>query len=64
LGETVTAVDEDGSAYDATVESILADSRIYLRVNWITRSYPDQRYEVSFGAPSWKLPARTSAIAQ
>lgn len=34
---SVVAVDEDGAYYDATVESVLGDGRVYLRLIWATK---------------------------
>jgi hypothetical protein len=37
VGDAAVAVDEDGAFYDASVEAVLSDSRIYLRLNWATK---------------------------
>jgi hypothetical protein len=33
-GEMASVEDEDGAFYDAVVESVLSDTRVYLRLNW------------------------------
>jgi hypothetical protein len=33
-GDTVVAVDEDGAFYDAAVDAVLPDSRLYLLLDW------------------------------
>jgi hypothetical protein len=35
--DIAVAMDEDGACYDATVESVLGDGRVYLRVIWATK---------------------------
>lgn len=52
-GEVVTAIDEDESAYEATVETVLPDSRVYLRVNWASRQRRNKNYQVTFGGPAY-----------
>jgi hypothetical protein len=37
LAAVVTAEDEDGYTYDAEVETLLPDRRVYLRVDWTSR---------------------------
>ena len=37
VGEGAVAVDEDGNAYDATVEAVRPGRLVYLRVNWSTK---------------------------
>lgn len=65
VGQGVTAVDEDGSVYDATVEAVLPDSRVYLRVKWATRRITTApRDPIVFGKSRWGAkPDVKSAIA-
>jgi hypothetical protein len=37
VGSIVTAQDEDGYTYDARVETVLPDRRVYLRIAWPSR---------------------------
>lgn len=37
VGAVVTAEDEDGNVYDARVETVLPDRRVYLRLDWTSR---------------------------
>lgn len=53
-GDMATAVDEDGSFYDAVVDAVLPESRVYLRVRWATKrtgmTLPDLSYgQLSYG---------------
>jgi len=47
-----TAIDEDGTAYEATVETVLPDSLVYLRMNWASRHVRSKIYDVAFGGPT------------
>lgn len=36
-GDRAIAIDEDGAYYDAVVEAVLPDSRVYLRLKWASK---------------------------
>jgi hypothetical protein len=54
LGDTVVAVDEDGAFYDAAVDAVLPDSRVYLLLNWASKRVGSTPPALSFGA-SWTM---------
>ncbi len=56
IGEGATVVDEDGNAYDATVETVLPDARIYLRVKWRSQRCTTPPLVASYGPPSFTVP--------
>lgn len=62
-GETVSAVDEDGNVYDAIVEGVLPDHRIYLKLKWATRRSSGRDYPLPFSEPRWKLAAAPESVA-
>ena len=47
-GAIVAAEDQDGYVYDALVESVLPDRRVYLRISWATRR---RSLEIAYGFP-------------
>ena len=51
-GEWATAVDEDGAYYDAEVEAVMPDHRVYLRVYWASKRPGTPPLEVH-GPPMW-----------
>jgi hypothetical protein len=55
-GENATVVDEDGNAYDAIVETVLPDSRIYLRVKWASKRSTTPPLVADYGRTSYTLP--------
>lgn len=60
-GETATVVDEDGNAYDATVETVLPDTRVYLRVKWASSRTTAPPLVVDHGRPSFTVPGGQAA---
>ncbi len=58
-GENATVVDEDGYAYDAIVEAVLTDSRVYLRLNWESKRSTTPPLVQSYGPPSFTVPVRS-----
>lgn len=54
-GEMAIVVDEDGHAYDAIVERVLPDSRIYLRIKWESKRASTPLNVPTFGGPSWGI---------
>lgn len=60
-GETATVVDEDGNAYDAAVETVLPDTRVYLRVKWASRRATTPPLVHDHGPPSFTVPGRQAA---
>jgi hypothetical protein len=51
VDDPAIAVDEDANAYDATVEAVLPDGLVYLRVKWGTkRSLIPSIGPVNFGS--------------
>ncbi len=45
-GEDAIAIDEDRNSYDAVVEAVLPDNRVYLRIDWATRRRADVPVEM------------------
>lgn len=63
VGSTVAAVDEDGTFYDATVEAVLPDSRIYLRVLWATARNGSSLPPMTYGFSRSRLDALDAPMA-
>jgi hypothetical protein len=50
LGALVVAVDEDGAFYDAIVDAVLPDHRIYLRLKWESKRVGMDIPSLSYGS--------------
>jgi hypothetical protein len=48
--DVAIAVDEDGACYDAVVESVVDNVRVYLRLNWASK-----RFGLTFPPVSYNL---------
>lgn len=48
-GERVLAVDEDAGLYEAVVESVEPDHRVYLQIDWDTRRYLQPVQSLQYG---------------
>jgi len=50
-GDAAVAVDEDGAYYDATVDAVLEDGRVYLRLIWASKRTGNTFSPVTLGLP-------------
>ena len=61
-GDSAVVIDEDGSTYDAIVETVLPDSRVYLRVRWESKRPAAPPLVKTYGRPGFGW-GRSDAIA-
>ena len=53
-GDGAVVIDEDGNAYDALVETVLPDSRVYLRVKWQSKRTTTPPLVATYGRPEYR----------
>jgi hypothetical protein len=62
-GDVVTAIDNEGQSFDATVESVLPDNLVHLRLAWATRRAGTRNFPAAFGSGYSVRLQRTAAVA-
>ena len=61
VGEIATVLDEDANAYDAAIEAVLPDGRVYLRVKWASRRSPSPPLVADFAQPTFTVGRKAAA---